>query len=136
MSELREIDLLNETQNKAVIEAIQNDLQNYYGIRLNFNVRLLDDNAIELCFPIGYAAPLEKDLIPEPMIWLIQGDGYRGFEPRYGITIPRFPNVRVQIPYEDFYDIYKANNRDMGGSRIKSLDLTITPRLLTLKVQF
>ena len=136
MSQLREIDLLDGTKNTMVIDEIRSDLLTRYGVRLDFDIRLLGDNTIELRFPMGYADPLDKDMMPEPMIWLIQGDGYKGFEPRYGIMIPHFPNMRVQIPYADFYDIYKSNNKDMGGNRIKSLDMNITPRLLTLRVQF
>ena len=136
MSQLREIDLLDGTKNTMVIDEIRSDLLTRYGVRLDFDIRLLGDNTIELRFSMGYADPLDKDMMPEPMIWLIQGDGYKGFEPRYGIMIPHFPNMRVQIPYADFYDIYKSNNKDMGGNRIKSLDMNITPRLLTLRVQF
>lgn len=136
MSKLREIDLLDGTKNAAVIDDVRSDLLSRYGVRLEFDIRLLDDNTIELRFPMGYADPLDKDMMPEPMMWLVQGDGCKGFEPRYGIMIPRFPNMRVQIPYVDFYDIYKSNNKDMGGNRIKSLDMDITPRLLTLRVQF
>ena len=136
MSQLREIDLLDRTKNTTVINEIRSDLLTRYGVRMDFDIKLLGDNTIELCFPMGYADPLDKDMMPEPMIWLVQGDGYKGFEPRYGIMIPRFPNMRVQIPYADFYDIYKSNNKDMGGNRIKSLDMDITPRLLTLRVQF
>jgi len=136
MSRLREIDLLDGTKNTAVIDDVRSDLLSRYGVRLEFDILLLGDNTIELHFPMGYAEPLDKDMMPEPMIWLVQGDGYKGFEPRYGIMIPRFPNMRVQIPYVDFYDIYKSNNKDMGGNRIKSLDMDITPRLLTLRVQF
>lgn len=119
MSQLREIDLLNRTKNTNVINEIRSDLLTRYGVRLDFDIKLLGDNTIELCFPMGYADPLDKDMMPEPMIWLVQGDGYKGFEPRYGIMIPRFPNMRVQIPYGDFYDIYKSNNKGYGRQQDK-----------------
>lgn len=91
MSQLREIDLLNRTKNTNVINEIRSDLLTRYGVRLDFDTSYWATILLSYVFRWGYADPLDKDMMPEPMIWLVQGDGYKGFEPRYGIMIPRFP---------------------------------------------
>lgn len=57
MSQLREIDLLNRTKNTNVINEIRSDLLTRYGVRLDFDIKLLGDNTIELCFPMGLRRP-------------------------------------------------------------------------------
>lgn len=122
-----------------VQQEIQNDLDRFTnGRRVVLSITNPAENELEFTFNRTSSLNLvEEGKINSADAWAITGDGLDGFkmpEPLPSAPFGSYFNTFIGI--DDFIDCYKKSARKMGASRIKDINLEITPEYVKLKLTY
>lgn len=127
----------------ATIMNVQQEIQNYLdrftnGRRVVLSITNPAENELEFTFNRTSSLNLvEEGKINSADAWAITGDGLDGFkmpEPLPSAPFGSYFNTFIGI--DDFIDCYKKSARKMGASRIKDINLEITPEYVKLKLTY
>ena len=90
------------------------------NIKVNINIR--SKNSVLVNIGRNLDLELDEDTILEQDTWLITGEGYEGFMPRYCMKppFPHSPNINYFFDRDEFIRDYKKEAVYQGASRIKN----------------
>jgi len=121
-------------------------------VEIDINARLLDYMKAELYVSISERTKNELEItlyrhvdyvakqgwIDERDTWLITGEGYKGFVPKY--SLPHvghiIPNGNYYEDVQDFIQSYKHNAVFYGGSRVKDVAIESSSDYLRMIVKY
>ena len=123
----------------SIQHEIQNDLDRFTnGRRVVFSITNPAENELEFTFNRTSSLNLVEDgMINSVDALAITGDGLDNFsmpEPLPSAPFGSYFNTFIGI--DDFIDCYKKSARKMGASRIKDINLEITPEYVKLKLTY
>lgn len=123
----------------SIQHEIQNDLDRFTnGRRVVFSITNPAENELEFTFHRTSSLNLvEDDMINSVDALAITGDGLDSFrmpEPLPSAPFGNYFNTFISI--DDFIDCYKKSARKLGASRMKDINLEITPEYVKLKLTY
>lgn len=123
----------------SIQHEIQNDLDRFTnGRRVVFSITNPAENELEFTFHRTSSLNLvEDDMINSVDALAITGDGLDSFrmpEPLPSAPFGNYFNTFISI--DDFIDCYKKSARKLGTSRMKDINLEITPEYVKLKLTY
>lgn len=123
----------------SVQQEIQNDLNRFTnGHRIVFSVANPKENEFEFTFHRTSSLNLvEEGMINTVDALAITGDGLDNFSmPEPLPSAPFGSHFNTFISIDDFIDCYKKSARKLGASRMKDINLEITPEYVKMKLTY
>lgn len=119
---------------------IEARLLDYTGVKMSVRIKELSENELEVNLVRNVREEMKLDYILAQDEWLITGEGYKGFTPRY--CLPGIgcivPNAIVYDYLDDFISIYKRNAVFYGRkrSRVKDVFIDCQPTSLYMILRY
>lgn len=127
--------------NTPIIEIkcdIEARLFDYTKVEIIVEINELSKKELEIILHRGLKEKMRSESILDQDTWLILGEGYNGFVPKYPLP-PRghiIPNAIYSVATDDFVDCYKKNAVHYGGSRVKNVVIDEQQNYLRMVVKY
>lgn len=124
---------------KDVSKDVTERLSDYMGAAIPVDVVCPSEKEVNITIHRQYAEAemikMESDCVFEQDMFMVTGEGYKGFVPEHHLTFAHFPNMHIYEAIEDVTSVYKANARRYA-SRVKDVEFETTETEIKVRLKF